>query len=116
MSPDELASARNEIATAVSSVEGVSCTPYFRQNSRTGDASVKLARLDPASNGFGMVAVFQVWIALPQDLTAAEKWIDDHHAAIADALRREWVLTAVTPAEFVIGTSSINGVIYEGTR
>ena len=110
------AEARAEIAAAASSVDGVSCAPYFRQSTRTGDAVVRLGRKDAASNGFGMVTVWQVWIVLPQALADAEKWIDSHDEDIRTALDRELSVTSVLPAETTFGTSTTNVVIYEGNR
>ena len=111
--------ARTAIAAAASTVDGVKCTPYYRQSLKPGDACVRLQVRTKASNGFGYVDTWQVWLALPQDVAAAEKWLDDHGADVLAALNPEFIggIQTVTPAELVLGSgASTNGVIYQGAR
>ena len=113
------AAARAELADAVSAVTGVNCKPYYRQSLKPGDAFVKLASRSRSANGIGYVATWQIWLALPQDLVAAEKWLDEHGPAIEAALEREFIggVRTVTPADLIVGAgTATNGVIYEGAR
>lgn len=111
------AAARTAIADAASSVEGINCKPYYRQSLKPGDAFVKLARRTPDPSGLGDVVVWQVWLALPQDLVTAEQWLDEHIDGLTSALRREMTVTSTTPAELVLGGGiAVNGVIVEGAR
>lgn len=109
--------AREEIAAALNTVDGVTASPYPRQETRVGVAHVRRGRSDKAANGMGLVETWQVWICTGQTLDKAEEWVDKHHDAIVAALaRRVLVLRSVTPAETTIGTTKTNVIIYEGTR
>lgn len=113
------AEARTAIADAASSVVGVNCRPYYRQSLKPGDACVRLSVRNKAANGFGYVNTWQVWLALPQDVAAAEKWLDEHGPALEAALEREFLggIRTVTPADLILaGGTATNGVIYEGAR
>ncbi|HWI43265.1 MAG TPA: hypothetical protein VNS81_06565 [Nocardioides sp.] len=111
--------ARAAIAAAASTVAGVNCSPYYRQSLDPGDACVRLSVRTKASNGFGYVDTWQVWLALPQDVEDAEKWLDDRGAEVVAALNPEFIggIRTITPAELVLGGgTATNGVIYEGAR
>lgn len=113
------AEARTAIAAAASTVAGVNCKPYYRQSAKPGDACVRLASRAKAGNGFGYVDTWQVWLVLPQDLAAAEKWIDEHGPELEAALEQEFIggVATVTPADLQFGNGpGVNGVIYEGAR
>lgn len=111
------AEARAAISDAASTVTGVNCKPYYRQSLKSGDAFVRLARRAPDPSGLGDTVVWQVWLALPQDVLAAEKWLDERVGDLYAALRGEMTITSITPAELVLGgTNSVNGVIVEGAR
>lgn len=110
--------AREDLATAAETVAGVtSCTAYGRQTLRPGDGYVRFARREPDPSGLGFTDVWQVWITLPQDLNAAEKWLEDHLDALGAALAQEMTVTAITPAELVMPSGPpTNGVVVEGAR
>lgn len=113
------AESREAIAAAASSVAGVKCTPYYRQSLKPGDACVRLQVRTRSANGFGYVDTWQVWLALPQDVAAAEKWLDQHGPALVEALDPEFIggVQTITPAELVLGNGhTTNGVIYQGPR
>lgn len=113
------AESRTALAAAASTVTGVKCSPYYRQSLKPGDACVRLSVRTKAANGFGYVDTWQVWLALPQDVTAAEKWLDDRGAEVLAALNPEFLggVRTVTPAELILGSGHpTNGVIYEGAR
>lgn len=106
------------ISEAASSVPGVSCTPYHRTLTKQGQACVRLAARNRSSNGFGFLDTWQVWVALGQDIASAERWLDDNVTDMTDALASEFIggVQSITPAELVFGTTSVNGVIFEGAR
>lgn len=113
------AEVRADIAAAASTVAGVNCTPYYRQSLRPGDACVRLASQARSGNKFGYVNTWQIWLALPQDVAKAEKWLDEHGPELLAALKPEFIhgVSRVTPAELVLGGGkTTNGVIYEGAR
>lgn len=114
------AATRQEIAQAATVPGVVNCTPRYRQSLKPGDEFVKLGQRVRASNGFGYIDTWQVWLALPQDIGAAEKWIDDHLDALVAALNDARVflrdVETVTPAELVLGAVAVNGLILEGAR
>ena len=110
--------ARDLIAQAVTGAAGVTCSPYYRLALAPGEAFVRRGRVIPAENGFGHLVTWQVWVALPQDLTTAEKWTDEYAGDLLDALDAELNTVSLTPAELVLtpGGPSIPGLILEGAR
>lgn len=108
--------ARAELAAALTQVDGLNVTPYYRQVTKPGEGIIKLAGLTAATNGFGFVTRWQAWICVPQDRAAAEKWIEAHHDPIVAALKRLWTPTVVVPIDLQFDTTVVNGVIYEGIR
>lgn len=110
------AEVRTFIATAASTVEGVSCTPYFRQSTKSGDAMVRLDRKVRDASGFGFIATWQVVVILHQDLATAEKWIDANAALLAEALSEELVVTSITPQQLALDTGTVPVLFIEGTR
>lgn len=108
---------RTALATAASTVAGVTCTPYYRQSLRAGDAAVRLDRRGRDDNGYWL-DTWQVWVALHQDAASAEKWLDAHLDDLASALSAEMTITTIMPADIALATGggSINGVIVEGVR
>lgn len=111
---------RTAIAAAASTVAGISCAAYHRQSTKTGDGVVRLAGIAKSGNGFGYVNTWQVWVVAPQDLAAAEKWLDTKTPLLIAALDGEFIggVQRVTPAELVLGPGkpAVNGVIFEGAR
>ena len=107
---------RIAISTAASTVEGINCTPYFRQSTKPGDAMVRLDRMDRDSSGFGFMAVWQVVVMLPQDLAAAEKYLDEKVAALVTAISEELVVTRVAPQQLALDTGLVPVVFIEGNR
>lgn len=107
---------RNEIAAAASLVDGVTVKPYYRQTAKPGDGWVSLQRLDRDDSGLGFMALWAVMVVLPQDLKAAEVWIDDHADAIAEALGHALVVSAVVPSSLTWGGNPVPGLVFEGYR
>lgn len=90
-------SAREEIAEAVSaSFTGVVCTPYYTQATNPGAAFVRLERID-FPNRFGGVAHWNVVVVLPQDLAAAEAYLEEIIPGLLPALSPHLVVTSVAP-------------------
>lgn len=88
--------ARAAIAAAANTVASVNCSAYTRQLEKTGDALVRLGQVD-YPNKFGGVATWEVFVLLPQDIKAAEQWLDTNVDALRDALYTEMVVNSVTP-------------------
>ena len=110
------AAVRQALATAASTVEGITVSPYFRQSTKPGTGIVTLARIT-YPNRFGGVVTWQVLVLLPQDLEQAEKYLEQKVPAIVQALSPELVVTTVTPQEVVLdGGVRLPCVVVEGTR
>ena len=108
-------SARADIAAAAS-LPGVSkVSEYYRQSLKPGDGFVRLAQRERDSSGFGWMDKWEVWLSIPADFVAAEKWLDQNLDALTDALNSVVVVTTVTPSELVLGSSTVNGVIFAGS-
>lgn len=108
---------RTAISTAVQSVDGVSCSPYFRQTTKAGDAMVVLARMTRDANGFGFVNTWQVQVLLPQDLAAAEKYMESKLPALIAAVEQELVIQTITPQEAVLDNGiKLPCLVIEGNR
>lgn len=109
------AATRTAISDAVSALDGLNCSPYFRQSLKPGDAFVRLAARGPDPE-LGFTDTWQVWVALAQDVVTAEKWLDDHLEDLQTALAGELTVTTINPTEFVTGSTTVNGVVVEGDR
>lgn len=108
-------STREDIATAMNATGLVKVKPYYRQSLRPFDGFVKWNGQDQGSERIGYVNRWQVWIALPQDVVAAEKWLEQNLSTLVEALDTEVIVTSATPAELVLGDNSVNGLIIEGS-
>lgn len=109
-------SAREDIADAANTVDGLNVTPAFRQVTKPGEGFVSWNGSDRDDSGFGFIDRWSVWIAASQDRVTAELWIEENLPAILDALRPELVVTTANPTEMILGTGSINGLVIEGNR
>lgn len=108
--------AREAIAAAMNATGLVKVSPTYRQSVKAGDGLVRFSSLGPTSNRFGHMVTWQVWLALPQDVKAAETWLETHLTALVAAFEIECALLSVTPAELIFGANTVNGVIFEGAR
>lgn len=110
-------SVRDEIAQALNDADlGLNVTAYYRQSLKPWDGFVKWSGTTQASNRFGWVNTWQVWLALPQDVKAAEQWLDTNLTALVEAFDAEVIVTSAVPAELVVGDgASVNGLILEGS-
>jgi hypothetical protein len=107
--------ARNLIANAVSTVDGVNVTPYFRQTTKAGEGMVRLdvQRRDDARF---YLDTWQVLVVLPQDIAAAEKWLDANLVALREAAREQLVVLSITPQDLLLDTGKVPVVVIEGVR
>lgn len=110
------AEVREKIAAAASAVEGVNCTPYFRQSTKPGDAMVRLDRMVRDESGFAYMVTWQVVVMLPQDIATAEKWLDANTTLLIEAISEELVVTTVTPQQMALDTGVVPCVLIEGNR
>ena len=107
---------RAEIAAAASTVEGVTVTAEYRQTLRPGHGFVKWNGRTRDDSGLGWLDIWQVWLALAQDVNTAEGWITDHLDTLIAAVDDQIVVTDASPADLMLGGHSTNGLIIEGTR
>lgn len=107
---------RADIATAASSVTGVSVTPYYRQSTKPGDGFVSLIGLDPDAAGIGYMERWAVTVVLSQDIPTAEKWIESNVDSLLAALEQQLVVTAVVPTTLSFDTAQVPGLSIEGSK
>jgi hypothetical protein len=116
--------AKTEIAAAITAgvpASVVRCGTKYRQTTRPGDAWPRLAARNRAANGFGYLDTWEVVVVLPQDLGAAEEWLDAHLDELLEALNVARVFVrgveTATPTELILGAGNpINGLILTGLR
>lgn len=108
--------AREEIAAAASTVDGVTITATYRQTLKAGQGFVKWNGRDRDDSGLGWIDTWQVWVAVPQVVEAAETWLEGHLDDLIEQLDTELVVTSATPADLVLGSTATNGLIITGTR
>lgn len=106
---------REDLATATTLAGVTNVAPYYRQSLRPGAGFVRIGPRTRAANGFGYVQAWEVWIAIPDDIAAAEKWLDEHLTAITEAAETAMVVTTVTPSELVLGSTTVSGVVIAGS-
>lgn len=111
------ASVRAAIAAAVATVPGLSCTPYFRQTTKPGDAMVRLEAMTRSANGFDFVLTWQVLLVLPSDIVAAEKYLDAHAPALLEALATQMVVGGLILRELILTDGArLPVAVVEGKR
>lgn len=108
--------ARADLAAAASTVTGIKVTPYYRQNLTTGNGFVRLAARNKPANGFGWLDTWEIWIAGPSEIEAAEKWIEAKQDALLAALEAEMHINSLTPIDLSIGTTTTPGIVVSGVR
>jgi hypothetical protein len=104
--------ARNAIAQAASTAEGITCHPYFVQGTKTGHATVRLDVTNYPPDGFGGVVRWNVVVMLPQDQAQAEKYIDDHLKDIVAAVSEEMQVSEARPQQLNIPGAGILPVLF----
>lgn len=89
-------STRTDLATAASTVEGITAHPSYVQGTDPGLTFVRLERID-YPNPFGGVAHWNVVVVLPQDIAAAERFVEDHLEPLRLALEPYLAITSAVP-------------------
>lgn len=107
---------REVIAAAANTVAGVNVNEWFRQTTKPGDGYVVWSRGDRASNGIGFMNRWEVFIVLPSDLQAAEKWLDERLNQLVNALHTEFVVTSFYPTDLALDSGKLSCVVIEGSR
>lgn len=87
---------RIALATAASTVPGISCSPYYHQDTTPGTAYVRLERIN-YPNPFGGVVHWNVVVLLPQDIAQAEEYLEELLPQLHTALESELVITSAVP-------------------
>lgn len=101
---------RQAIATAASTVEGITAHPYFVQSTNAGTAYVRLDRIE-YPNRFGGIGFWDLVVLLPQDYAAAEKYLEVKVPALIEAINEHVVIDRVTPQQLQItGVGTIPAV------
>lgn len=109
------AEVRALLADAANTVEGINCTPYFRQTTKPGSAMVRKDRVNYPDR-FGGLVTWQVVVMLPQDLAAAEKFLDEKVPLLVDALWSEMRVTDAIPQQLALDTGAVPIVLIQGSR
>lgn len=109
-------SARTDIADALSTIEGINCSLYYRNSTKNGDAHLRLATKTVDDTGLGFIDRWEIVIPINQNVAQTEQWIEEHAAEIIEALSPEMIITAITPREIAFESAVVNGVIIEGAR
>lgn len=107
---------REEIAYALSTVEGVTGHQYVVGSTDPGTAYVRLDRIE-YPNPFGGVAHLNVVVLLPQDLADAERWIEARLPALREAVGEHLVITSVQPQQLQLtGVGVLPALFINGHR
>lgn len=109
------ATVRQEIAEAASKVEGISCTPNYRQTTKAGDAMVRKGPVN-YPDSFGGVVTWQVLVILPQDLASAQEYLDDVVPLVVAEVDQVIGVRSVTPQQLVFDGVLVPGAVIEGHR
>lgn len=107
---------REALATAANTVDGVNVTPYYRQATTPGQGMVRFDRTD-YPNPFGGLTTWWVVVVLPQDMGAAEKWLDKNGSALRGAVAEELAVRSMYPQQLALTDgSAVLAVVIEGQR
>jgi hypothetical protein len=112
----DLAGIRTEIAAALDAVDGLSCTAKYRQVSRPGESVVRFDNVVRDVTGFGFIVTYQALVVLPQDLRAAEAWVDANLDTIVAALAPVLVVGEAAPVNLQLDTGVVPALQITGTR
>jgi hypothetical protein len=109
-------SAREDIAAAASTVDGIDCTAYWTGADKDGSAYVEMLR-DDWPNKLGAERYYGVVVTLPTDQAQAERFLEEKAGPLAKALRRELTVTQVRPELIQIIDGPITkAMVAEGHR
>lgn len=85
---------RSDLTAAAGTVEGIRAHPYVVGDTDPGTVYPRLDRIE-YPNPFGGVAYWNVVLVLPQDLEAAERYLEEKLPALKAALDPHLVITSV---------------------
>jgi hypothetical protein len=88
---------RQEIATALSSVEGMKGYAYRPSIPREGDAWPLLGVLERDEDAGWFMVTWNVIVFLPQDERKASEWVDVRYADLVDALTPHGYVDRIEP-------------------
>lgn len=94
------ATTRETIAAAASTVEGVDCSPFYTATSEVGGAWVERSRTtyDPGLHpSYGAKPFWRVVVVMPQDVAAAEQWLEDNQEPLVAALYEVMAVQNASP-------------------
>lgn len=107
---------RQELADAASSVAGITAHPYYVQGTEAGHAYVRLERTD-YPNPFGGVRKWNVVVLLPQDMAAAEHFLEDKQPALYAALKDHMAISEAVPQRLnITGIGDLPALFINGHR
>lgn len=107
---------RQAIAAAASTEDGIEVTPYYELVSAAGQGYVERTRTE-FPNRFGGEDYWGVIVCVPQELKAAQAWIDENQARIVRALGEAMVVTLAQPQLIPMqDNQSIRALVVEGHR
>lgn len=109
-------SAREEIAAAASTVDGITCTPLYEGESADGLAYVELIR-DEYPNKFGGETYWEVLVMLPTDAKEAQDTYTRWRWPLVKALRDVMEVTGTRPDQLLTTDGQTrNLMVVEGHR
>lgn len=100
-----LVGTRQEIADALSTVDGVKGYRKRPKPSKPGDGWPLLSSLERA-DGLSFTVTWRVLILLRQDEVAASEWIDAHHEDLVDALEQVGFVDRLEPVQLAADNST----------
>jgi hypothetical protein len=110
-------SAREDIATAASTVVDVEVDPWPQQHTKAGKGYVAWAGAARDDSGFGFMDQWVVYIVLPTPIVEAEEWIESHRDGLVAALKHELVITTLTPVRLSMDDlGDVNALSLTGAR
>lgn len=108
--------AREEIAAAASTMDGLEISPFYRVVSKPGQGYVEWLRTE-YPNELGGEDYWGVVVMLPTDLAAAQQWIEDNRYAARAALRPALIVTQTRPERLDLPDMPIiRALVIEGHR
>lgn len=105
-----------EIPARLAIASAANVSPYYNQTTVPGSGWVSLQRSEADDTGFGFMDRWAVTIVLPQDLAAAERWIEQMRDTLVANLKPVLIVTALVPATLTLGGGSVPALVIEGTR
>lgn len=105
---------RDDIAAALNAVEGINVYPGFRESTKVGNGWITLAKMTPQE--FGYIKDWKVTIVIPNQITAAEEWMDGYLEVLAEAVKRQLEVTQILPTQISVSGTTVYAVVIQGVR